>query len=74
MANVIENDPILREENRYDQTRQESREKTMAKVKRVIEMMNVTQHTEIPKVSKQDKKRVDKQRVTAEAFWYMMST
>lgn len=74
MATLIENDPILRDENRYDQTRPESRAKTMAKVKRVQEMMNLHQQTEIPKVSKQDKKRTDKQRATAEAFWYMMSS
>lgn len=61
MASVIENDPVLRDDDRFDHSRPESRKKTMEKVKRVIEFWGSTSKSEkekeIPRSGQKKKKK-----------------
>jgi len=78
MASMIESDPVLRDDDRFDLTRPQARERTMEKVARVIEMWSLAasgdNQRELPKVGKKSKSdAAEKKKATADAFWGMMS-
>lgn len=75
VASVIESDPILRDDHRYDLTRPEAREITMAKVKRVAELWNkdVGEDRKQRDLPRSAKTQNSTEKAVAEAFWYVMS-